>query len=496
VLKLNELRAGLDVRTKKILTDILRHFQADKAWPRTRLINSQHGKDLVVQSLRTLNGGVVRESEANGFRTYELGIIGILLTDDGPHCEELLLKYLTFQRDLYNSNPQQEVVTADDLLKNGFSPDEVARLSSLILIANLFSHSASVGNGTFQCGVYEDADSLPPSGDLDSHLDSILFKTFAPESPVLYEDRISFRVTGSPLGPASLPLATIVIAPAEGGQTIPAGTDSPKLTATNLTAIAESLLLENLRHKQDMMKLIASGEALAFIGAGLSKPLGYPEWPVLLQKLSVEAAKYGTYLAADPSIQSSTLAYAQHIKNHFDATRPDKYFAFLGAEFEAKQPACGDNHLRLVELPFRGCITTNYDPALEFALRSKNLLEADSLIIVKRDNQDAHKVLDFLLSLSINKPLRYIVHLHGSQNSTKDIILTASDYREAYGMNYDPISQEKKKNQQWTLHRKLAWALMATRRMIFWGFSLTDPYILGMLNAVADDLWNVNRAVH
>lgn len=37
---------------------------------------------------------------------------------------------------------------------------------------------------------------------------------------------------------------------------------------------------------------------------------------------------------------------------------------------------------------------------------------------------------------------------------------------------------------------------MATRRLVFFGFGLTDPYILELLKTVAVDLWRGNKAIH
>ena len=37
----------------------------------------------------------------------------------------------------------------------------------------------------------------------------------------------------------------------------------------------------------------------------------------------------------------------------------------------------------------------------------------------------------------------------------------------------------------WTLHRKLLWAVLATRRVVFIGFSMEDPYFDNMLETVS-----------
>lgn len=49
---------------------------------------------------------------------------------------------------------------------------------------------------------------------------------------------------------------------------------------------------------------------------------------------------------------------------------------------------------------------------------------------------------------------------------------------------------------RWTTHRKVLWSLMATRRVVFMGFSIEDPYFLEMLNMIKDDLNTYNDEVH
>jgi hypothetical protein len=48
----------------------------------------------------------------------------------------------------------------------------------------------------------------------------------------------------------------------------------------------------------------------------------------------------------------------------------------------------------------------------------------------------------------------------------------------------------------WTLHRKLLWSILATRRVVFVGFSMDDPYFNKMLETVSTDLWVRNKSIH
>lgn len=95
------------------------------------------------------------------------------------------------------------------------------------------------------------------------------------------------------------------------------------------------------------------------------------------------------------------------------------------------------------------------------------------------------------------------------------IILSKSEYESKYGFRlqtppgsiYDAIkdggiSQERFTELmkdfaiEWTIHRKLLWSFFATRRLIFLGFSLDDPYFNKMLEFVKTDLHPHGYSIH
>ena|SRR6266516_417477 len=76
---------------------------------------------------------------------------------------------------------------------------------------------------------------------------------------------------------------------------------------------------KDAQDREAMFQLIESGEAIAFLGAGLSKPL-YPTWPEFLQKLAqkaVELTRKPISLGSGLS-ESDVLDYAEAIKAHFE----------------------------------------------------------------------------------------------------------------------------------------------------------------------------------
>ena len=42
----------------------------------------------------------------------------------------------------------------------------------------------------------------------------------------------------------------------------------------------------------------------------------------------------------------------------------------------------------------------------------------------------------------------------------------------------------------------MLWAVLATRRVVFIGFSMEDPYFDNMLETVSTDLWTWDKSIH
>ena len=121
---------------------------------------------------------------------------------------------------------------------------------------------------------------------------------------------------------------------------------------------------------------------------------------------------------------------------------------------------------------------------------------------------------EFLLARNNDPRIQQrIAHLHGTYRNSESIILSSKDYQKAYGLvACEDISKSKdhqkisgfelsserqvEKNSEWTFHRKLLWAVLATRRVVFVGFSMNDPYLNKMLETVSEDLWGWGKSIH
>lgn len=255
---------------------------------------------------------------------------------------------------------------------------------------------------------------------------------------------------------------------------------------------------QNEARKRALTELVVSREALSIVGAGSSALVGHDTWGQLLTKLEVLAQECGSNFEIDEEKRNfSHLEYAQNIKDYL--TKNDalnKYYNLIYKLFRPRNPPCDDFHRTLVQLPFKGLLTTNYDTVLETALGETNSPSPDewSLVVGNHANQ---RVSEFLLSLDSDKFPRRVAHLHGKYDFPESIILSLEDYIKIYKMRpHDSGGKLQETAPSWSPHRKLLWALLATRRVVFIGFGMSDPLITGILDFVSSDLWRWDESVH
>ena len=250
---------------------------------------------------------------------------------------------------------------------------------------------------------------------------------------------------------------------------------------------------ENAERKRELIDLVVSGEAILIVGSGSSARVGYVTWDGLLDELEDLANRCGPGL--DQTRKNDSLDYAEDIKSHIEKTGSlNRYHGCLYELFKRKSPPCDDFHKMLVSLPFRGILTTNYDTVLEAALGLifPESASDNSLVI---DENSAARVHEFLMSMNNDRRMtKRIAHLHGIFNPASSIILSSEDYRSAYGLNL--TDEEKLLQSESKLRFRLLWAVLATRRVVFVGFSMDDPYLNKILEVVSEDLWAWNKSTH
>ena len=236
-------------------------------------------------------------------------------------------------------------------------------------------------------------------------------------------------------------------------------------------------------------------QALLLVGSGASQFVGYPSWPVLLEQLREELIPEDSFPPDLDLLEKADFVHAR-LRTYSDAEdRRRQYHQHLEATFRPRPHHNHDNfHRTLVQMPFCGVATTNYDSVLESAIGS---VRAERDLDVQCHPIDLciqrpHRVFQFLRDLSASHTVSSVLHIHGYWEHPEHIILTSADYKRRYGLpnrQQTPVADETAAptTDLDTLHRKVVWSLLTMRPVLFVGFSLQDPAFTLMLDLVKKD---------
>ncbi|OIN59964.1 toll/interleukin-1 receptor domain-containing protein [Arsenicibacter rosenii] len=238
----------------------------------------------------------------------------------------------------------------------------------------------------------------------------------------------------------------------------------------------------NVKHiPEDLLKSIISKKAVAFCGAGLSMPIqrsnskNLPNWPQLLLEL-IELAHRDRYNFSGllPEIElavknGNLLAVAQELQEVLSKPSIAKYLRdiFLDKKLKPNQ-----THKILVQIPFIGILTTNYDTLIEGAYT----LKRDGRIPVVLTQEDLDKVPN---------PLKlddeFVFKMHGDINRPETIILGSHDYQNILFRS--------------TAYRSFLETLFTINTVLFVGFSMSDPDVENLLERLSG-IYSRNNDFH
>ncbi len=161
------------------------------------------------------------------------------------------------------------------------------------------------------------------------------------------------------------------------------------------------------------------GFVIPFVGAGMSKSAGCPEWKEYLLKLCVEA-----HLDAD------AMRVRLEENGDYEGAMDDLVTALsvnrfnLDFERDFKTPDDITGAVTLLPKLFDGCITTNFDRVLEKAY------ENDAKAFVEKVTGRGQAGAFFR---AIPAGERYLLKLHGNLDNAAERVLNRGEYNAAYG---------------------------------------------------------------
>jgi len=206
---------------------------------------------------------------------------------------------------------------------------------------------------------------------------------------------------------------------------------------------------------------LCEGGVIALVGAGLSQRAGLPGWETLLNDM--EAAARALPDASKQRIVSTKADFLWRAEVYKEGLGVE-YRRFLRRRFRKVMAEIDPCITHVVRLPFSHILTTNYDTCLEQAHQRYSAVEYDD-----PDWMDKAEMREFLFTF-YHAPRRSYIHLHGRYDQPDSVVLSHSDYVKRY-----VISDE-------AAQRLLI--LFATHRIVFIGFSLSDPALMQILERV------------
>ena len=218
--------------------------------------------------------------------------------------------------------------------------------------------------------------------------------------------------------------------------------------------------------QKELAAVTSSENPLALVGAGLSVSAGMPTWPMLMTEMHACLPPPPTVSLKHKEALEEEPDFLWRAQEYRDLIGEEGFLGFLGRRFGI-QPIVKDSDpvVKLVKLPFRHFMTTNYDDVL---LAAHKLADQPEPRVLNWSEPD--DVRTFIAGLRNSNSPRSLLYLHGRYREPKSIVLTDNDYTERYVRTGGAM-------------RRL-FAIFAIERVVFIGFSLNDPDLMALLRDV------------
>lgn len=202
---------------------------------------------------------------------------------------------------------------------------------------------------------------------------------------------------------------------------------------------------------------------IGFIGAGMSSEF-YPLWGALINKLAKDFFKKGLLIDVDRDflIENSYKSPIETVDQISDRVGKAIFLAELKKIFSPKffdDKLNTGRYSSLLKTPFKGFVTTNYDPLL---LEARHRFKRNSKFSGYATWKDSDLVLDWCNKQIFKENDCPILFLHGIHERSDTIVIGAKDYERTYRIG---------------LIKKTFEHLWIQEKLVFIGFSFNDPWI-------------------
>lgn len=206
----------------------------------------------------------------------------------------------------------------------------------------------------------------------------------------------------------------------------------------------------------DLIDKIKNKECLLFAGAGASIDAGLPTWNELLLSLVEKVTDMGNFdrdeISEIKELMDSNdyLVVAEICRNKLG----EYEFSKIIKNRLAAKNKISENQKIMSDIPFSGCLTTNYDPFVETYRNNSKVILPYQL-----NSMTMNEIT------SVMSEYFPVIKLHGTYEEADSIILTHSDYNK---LIFNKINSNYRDNLKY---------IITNKSLFFIGFSFRDPNI-------------------
>ena len=358
----------------------------------------------------------------------------------------------------------------------GFSARTLSTSERLLWMQQVAKEIPEVRHSVFivSDGQNHDFYCFDPRGDIDAHSDV----TFAAAAAVMWELNYSDDVVTFNSGGRTQKVrraGEVVVTEGVLGDAQFSALVTERGSVATPSELTDAIAGENEETLYHLVQQLRSPlGVIPFVGAGLSAPLGYPQWGEFLRRSS------------PPTLKTSIAAALKNGDYEGAAEKLKEYWG--DDQFQNKiEAAFGDLHLEDVDfgrgplgvLPHLApgpVITTNFDRALEHAFREGGRPFED---VVSGPRPD-------LTVRALHRNRHVLLKIHGDFEDREFRSFTTLEYDENYGEADDTAAQR-------TRLSSLSWLVFTNRPLLFLGASLEQDRTVTILSEIHKKLAGVTH---
>src|SRR5258708_3130646 len=193
---LKSLRSAVSDRQRSILDEVWGHVRDKHVGLPERPLLEKFGNAALKEDVGKLGGTIIFSNHEDNKLRYNVGVVGIFLTSEGPRLQKLVERYLIALKDAYERDRDIERFSSKDLSKwnSDFTPLELNELRHILYKAHgsLASSIAGWNAEEWYGSVDDEVVELKNIRNWDAYIETAIVKWYDASQPSGEAERISY----------------------------------------------------------------------------------------------------------------------------------------------------------------------------------------------------------------------------------------------------------------------------------------------------------------